>query len=298
MKKKFFCAFLVILTSLTIFAGCRKENPTVDIKVESTVNSISYDLDFKDIKSNKDRKYKIVLSNKASVIVEDINLLTEDKGEFKNLQFNTEYTITVYVGKKAKSTDYNIEIGNKSVSTALNEFQNVSFNDLNTVYDGQEKSIYVNGAPEGTNIEYTNNGVKDVGTYEVTAKLTKDGYKETILKANLVISKRNHVFNFNDFSKEYDGQPIDVSLNTNLDVKYEYYSGNTKLDKAPVNVGEYTVKAIFAGDKNNSAFELTAKYIILEADVKLVLNNKTVYYTGLPQTIEVENNIDVTYEYY
>lgn len=307
MKKKIFCAFLVILTSLTIFAGCRKENPTVDIKVESTVNSISYDLDFKDIKSNKDRKYKIVLSNKASVIVEDINLLTEDKGEFKNLQFNTEYTITVYVGKKAKSTDYNIEIGKENILTKLNEFKDISFEGKNVTYNGEEHSIYVTGAPDGTNIEYIDTNGKtyvdkyvqtDVGTYEVTAKLTKDGYKETILKANLVISKKNHVFNFNDFSKEYDGQPIDVSLKTNLDVKYEYYSGNTKLDKAPVNVGVYTVKAIFAGDKNNSAFELTAKYIILEADVKLVLNNKTVYYTGLPQTIEVENNIDVTYEYY
>ena len=54
MKKKFFFAFFVILTSLTLFA-CRKENPTVDINLESTVNSITYDLVFNDIKSDNNR---------------------------------------------------------------------------------------------------------------------------------------------------------------------------------------------------------------------------------------------------
>ena len=197
MKKKFFFAFFVILTSLTLFA-CRKENPTVDINLESTVNSITYDLVFNDIKSDNNRKYKIVLSTEATVIVEDVNLLTEAQGEFKNLQFDTVYTLTVYVGKKAKSTEYDVEIGKESISTKLNEFKDITFEDLNTKYDGTEKSIYVSGAPEGTNIEYTNNGVKDAGTYEVTAKLTKAGYKELVLKANIVISKNKHSFTFNN----------------------------------------------------------------------------------------------------
>lgn len=297
MKKKFFFAFFAILACFTLFA-CRKENPTVDIKLESTVNSISYDLTFDDIKNNNDRKYKIVLSNESTVIVEDVNLLTEVQGEFKNLQYDTVYTLTVYVGKKAKSTEYDVEIGKESISTKLNEFKNITFEGLNTTYDGKEKSIYVSGAPEGTNIEYTNNGVKDAGTYEVTAKLTKAGYKELVLKANIVISKNKHSFTFNNFSKEYDGTPIDVAINTDLDITYEYYSGTTKLESAPVNVGEYTVKAKYAGDKNNEAFELSAKYTILEADINLELSNKTVVYTGLPQTLEANTDLEVTYEYY
>lgn len=297
MKKSFFLAFLIMLFSLTLF-GCKKENPTVDIVLESTHDTISYDLAFKNIKSDADRKYKIVLYTEGTKVVEDVNLLTEVSGEFKNLTYNTVYSVSVLISKKAKSTDFNIEIGNKSISTTLNEFKNISFENLNTVYDGKPKSIYVEGAPEGTNIEYTGNGVTDAGTHEVTAKLSKEGFKELTLKANIVIAKGTHSLKLSDVTKVYDGKPISVNLDTDLPITYEYYSGNTKLESAPSDVGEYTVKAIFAGDKNYEAFELSAKYIIKNADADIELKNKTVVYNGEAQELVADTTLDVTYEYY
>lgn len=305
MKKSFFLAFLIMLFSLTLF-GCKKEKPTVDIVLESTHESISYDLVFNNIKSDANRKYKIVLYTEGTTVVEDVNLLTEVSGEFKNLAYNTVYSVSVFISKNAKSTDFNNEIGNKSISTTLNEFKNVTFENVNTVYDGKPKFITVNGAPEGTNVEYigTNfeynekTGVTEAGTYEVTAKLTKEGYKELALKANIIISKGTHSLKLEDVTKTYDGKPINVNLDTNLPITYEYYSGDTKLEAAPSDVGVYTVKAIYAGDNNYKGFELTAKYTIKEADTDIILKNKTVTYNGEAQELVADTTLDVTYEYY
>ncbi|WP_289024613.1 HYR domain-containing protein, partial [uncultured Salegentibacter sp.] len=80
------------------------------------------------------------------------------------------------------------------------EFTGVSFAD-NTeafVYNGTEHSIFVSGLPEGATVEYTNNGQTNAGTYLVTAKVSKPGYKDLVLTANMVINKASQSITFDE----------------------------------------------------------------------------------------------------
>ncbi|WP_289024665.1 MBG domain-containing protein, partial [uncultured Salegentibacter sp.] len=80
------------------------------------------------------------------------------------------------------------------------EFTGVSFAD-NTeafVYNGTEHSIFVSGLPEGATVEYTNNGQTNAGTYVVTAKVSKPGYKDLVLTANMVINKASQSITFDE----------------------------------------------------------------------------------------------------
>ena len=56
------------------------------------------------------------------------------------------------------------------------------------VYDGEAHSLTVTGSlPQGTTVEYTNNGKTEGGEYEVTATLTNPNYQTLILKGMLYI---------------------------------------------------------------------------------------------------------------
>lgn len=55
-------------------------------------------------------------------------------------------------------------------------------------YDGEPKSLEVEGAPEGTEIVYTGNGQTEPGGYSVTATLMKEFYKTITLEATLSIT--------------------------------------------------------------------------------------------------------------
>lgn len=127
-------------------------------------------------------------------------------------------------------------------------------------YDGKPHSLEVTGAPEGTNIVYSNNNKTNVGTYTVTAKLSKSGYENKTLTATLIISNEK-VFpdgNFEDLYFIYDNR--DIALNeffSNYEYKLRYvnkinYSviykvnGATKTEPKIKNVGEYNISAIYS----------------------------------------------------
>ena len=65
-------------------------------------------------------------------------------------------------------------------------FTDVRFESDTVVYDGKEHSLTVTGSlPQGTTVEYTNNGKTEGGEYEVTATLTNPNYPTLILKGML-----------------------------------------------------------------------------------------------------------------
>ena len=66
----------------------------------------------------------------------------------------------------------------------------VTFESRTFVYDGQEHFLEVSGQPEGTDVEYRNNGKTEIGTYEVIVVLTKRGYEPLLLRANLTITEK------------------------------------------------------------------------------------------------------------
>ena len=84
---------------------------------------------------------------------------------------------------------------------------------------------------------------------------------------------------FEDKTVTYTGeaQTVTVSgtLPTGLSVAYEHFSGETKLESAPVNAGTYKVVAKFTGDdKHEAVADKTATLTIEKADLDVVLGAK------------------------
>ena len=72
----------------------------------------------------------------------------------------------------------------------LAEFTGITLESDSVVYDGQPHSLAIQGTPpENTAVTYQNNEQTNAGTYEISATLTKEGYKTLTLKATLTIEK-------------------------------------------------------------------------------------------------------------
>ena len=68
--------------------------------------------------------------------------------------------------------------GTGTADGALAEFTDILFENETVTYDGEPHSLAVRGTlPEGTDVDYQNNGKTDAGTYTVTATLSKEGYE-------------------------------------------------------------------------------------------------------------------------
>lgn len=87
------------------------------------------------------------------------------------------------------------------------DFKGLSLNDKEFDYDGTEKSIAVTGTlPTGAKVEYTNEKATNAGTYNVSAKITADGYNDKILNATMTIKPRTlTVTGLSAENKTYDG---------------------------------------------------------------------------------------------
>jgi len=95
-----------------------------------------------------------------------------------------EYKVTATLDKEGYAT--------KTLSAKLiinkAEFAGIELNDATYVHTDSVRSLAVSGElPEGTNVEYKNNGKKDVGEYKVTATLTNPNYNTKTLTAKLII---------------------------------------------------------------------------------------------------------------
>jgi len=72
----------------------------------------------------------------------------------------------------------------------LKTFEYATFKSQTYMYDGLEKSIEVDGVPNGTTVTYDPiNKQAEVGVYEITATIEKEGYESKTLSATLTIVK-------------------------------------------------------------------------------------------------------------
>ena len=276
MKKTFIIALFSVFFSVFLF-GCKVANPTVEITLSSELNTVSYSLKFTDIDEN--RSYKVELSTDKKV-AEKVNTVSNNTGKFENLEYNCEYTLTVFIGEKVTSKDYTKQLGAKKITTSLAKFENIKFEDKTFTYDGNAKSISVSGQPEGTTVEYAGNAVTAVGEHSVTAKLSKEGYEDLTVTAKITIVKSTVDFELSDVEVVYNCQPVEVEIETELELTYEYYLGETKLESSPTNAGVYTVKAIYAGDANNESLTKTATLTISKAAATITAANVSKVYNG------------------
>lgn len=133
----------------------------------------------------------------------------------------------------------------------LFSIRGVSLRDKEFVYDGESKSLWIDGnVPDDVEIIYSGNGKTDAGVYEVKVEFITSNMnygplppltaRLTILKADLVVTFDDKTV---DFNGEYHSIYISEELPEGIKVSYK---NNTKIA-----VGEHTVIAEFEVENPN-----------------------------------------------
>ena len=173
---------LLILLVFSMFglASCNEEaqnEPPVIVDLTSVV--------FKNVKHTYD-------GNPVSVYVENLpeNLTVEYVGNGVIEVGNYEVKAIIKDSKGNKVATFFAEI---TIVSPV-DVSGVKFEGTEYVYDGESVSIFVSDLPDGVTVEYSGNGVSEIGTHEVTATIKdKDGKVLIVLKANIVIVKASDV---------------------------------------------------------------------------------------------------------
>ncbi|MBO5224339.1 MAG: carbohydrate-binding domain-containing protein [Clostridia bacterium] len=192
----------------------------------------------------------------------------------------------------------------------LEEITGVTLDGKTLEYDGAKHSLLVVGAPVGATVTYTYNdltvdGVTEVGTYVVVAKITADGYYEKTLTATLVITEVQLLemtgITFDGKSVIYDGNKHSLLVEgapSGASITYTYNGESVESVSA---IGSYVVTAVIKlegyKDKTVSA-TLEIKDLLTMTGVELA--SKTVDYDGEEHSLEVEGapgGAVVTYTY-
>lgn len=167
------------------------------------------------------------------------------------------------------------------------DFIGVSFDDLSVTYDGKSHILEeVKTVPEGTDVKYVGRESHiDVGSYESTATLSKEGYNDLTLSAVLTINPATFVgIAFEDLEVDYDGKSHSVycsNVPENATVTYE--------NNGQINVGEYIVKARISAP-NYQELVKTATLKIKPIDFKnITFEDLTVTYDGEEHEIVCKN---------
>lgn len=177
------------------------------------------------------------------------------------------------------------------------DMSGVSFRSYNFVYDGTEKHISVVGMlPEGvTSVSYQNNGVVDVGVYEVVASFNvkKEYNKPEDLKATITITKADldmSKYQLNSASFSYDGTEKSLTVGDLPSGVTVSYTGNGQTE-----VGEYQVVASFNVNGNyNKPDDLSAILTITKGHYDLsgiVFEDTNLAYNGKAQSIFITGNL-------
>ena len=177
-------------------------------------------------------------------------------------------TIPVTVYFKISASNYNT-VSSKATIT-INKTNSVSpkLTAYSGTYDGKPHTIGVTGGSGGT-IKYSTDQTNwsttlpkrtDATPTPVTVyvKVFGDGnHKDTsIISSTITINKKTDVITMSSISTNYTGQKVEATATaeSKTTITYTYYNGTTcsgtALSSAPVNVGDYSVKATSAGNNN------------------------------------------------
>ncbi|NRT16167.1 uncharacterized protein (UPF0210 family) [Flavobacterium sp. 28A] len=121
---------------------------------------------------------------------------------------------------------------------------NVVLTPITYIYDGNEKSLIIDGVlPDQVVVSYSNNNKVNVGTYKVYAVLSKLNYNDKILEAVLIVEpKPLNVISQGEISKVYNANAI-ITLKSNDFALNGVVSGDDVMLKNPV-AGELNNKNI------------------------------------------------------
>ncbi len=174
----------------------------------------------------------------------------------------------------------------------LNTIDGVTFEDVETTYDGTEKTLAVSNLPNGASVTYDKaNTYTNAGEYTVTATISQENHEDLQLTATLKINKAAYDMSgvvFVDKAVTYNGESHSITA-TNLPngVTVEY-TGNNQ-----TNADEYTITATFTGDSANyePIADKTATLTINKASVSKPTQDSTSFvYNGNEQTYFLAEN--------
>lgn len=169
------------------------------------------------------------------------------------------------------------EDGNKGEST-LKKFDDIKFEDVEFVYDGQEHSVVVKNLPEGASVVYASNTATDIGEYRATAVVSKTGYETKTLKAklsvmpsvNLIVDSRKNAVDDNE--QNYD---FYINLNGTVNIAGVTQAANGNYD-GKYRFNKNTSELRFKRETSGLLLYDSIEYIYSENDskIKLVQNEK------------------------
>lgn len=203
-------------------------------------------------------------------------------------------------GGGSSTTSDNPSIGSSEVGgssepgsePAKLDFTGVSFESASYVYDGQAHILAeVVGAPENTTITYTGrNEYTDVGTYNASAKLVKEGYNDKTLDATLTITPATFTgYTYESKTVVYDGvdhindiQLVGIFPQGTTTEKTVKNSKNEIVTSA-VEVGTYTYTCVVS-NSNYNTLTLNATLTIKEQKKNMpvfVAGDGTIYFSNV-----------------
>ena len=198
----------------------------------------------------------------ATGVPSGANVVYTNAGPFTEVG---EYNITVKITKDGYN-DYTKTVTLKIKATtpqdpAKQDFTGIVFNGLETDYDGNPHTITATGMPSGANVVYTNEGpYVDAGEYNITVKITKDGYNDYTKTVTLKINKIDFKnVEFRNESFEFDNKPHSIYIVGTLPTtaRVEYSSNVQGVTNTATNIGSYTITATIT-EKNHNTLVLTA----------------------------------------
>ena len=279
-KKEIICVVLLFgLMLMEIFlSSCNVEKLTsIEVKSNDEIVYIG-EFDYDD--------YKLILKYDNDR-TEEIPFAEDMISDVDKLKLHTEGNHEIKVTYKEKETTF-------SVNVKRNVFSGVIFDDVETVYTGQDVVMTVKNVPEGTIVSYPgSNKFRNAGTYDVKAILRKDAYEAREISAKLTIKKADYDLSnikFEDKDVNYNGTKhnikVEGALPNGLAIDYTITKegGKEETGNSAQNAGKYVIKATFTGDYTN--------YNVIEPKyATLTINKAKIDMSGV--TFE---NEEVTYD--
>ena len=187
--------------------------------------------------------------------------------------------LCVACGKKNADTDKtNDHVQNEtpedtSQAIAAN-FENITFANQTVEYDGDIHTITAERIPEGATATYSQNSATDVGTYQASVTITKDGYNPLTLDAVLQVTlpQAQSVVDARARANNSAAINYDFGLTLQGTVTLMGYSGSAK--------AQYDGKYRYDSATNNVQFARTTsglllydatEYITMQGDSKLIV---------------------------
>ena len=149
-------------------------------------------------------------------------------------------------------------------------FTGVTFESASYVYDGQPHILAeVTGAPENTTITYTGRSeYTNVGTYNASAKLTKEGYNDKTLTATLTITPATFTgYTYESKSVKYDG----VEHINDIQLVGTFPQGTTTTETVKDSNGTVVTSAIEVGTYNYTCVVSNSNYNTLTLTAQLTI---------------------------